>query len=58
MTHETKQNGRYALVGPAPGGYDWWAINDMEKMYAVVNVQASFPNAEQVIRFAWSQIPE
>jgi hypothetical protein len=52
-----ERKGKYALVGPVPHGY-WWAINDMEKMYAVVNVQASFPNAEQVIRFAWSQIPE
>ena len=28
MTQEIKQNGRYTLVGPVPGGYDWWAIND------------------------------
>lgn len=56
MKDETK--GKYALTSPTPGGYFWWAINDMEKMYAVATVQASFPNAEEVIRFAWSQIPD
>ena len=57
---ETKQNGRYVLVGPVPGGYDWWAINDFgpEKGYARVTVQADWPNAEAVIRLAWDQIPE
>ena len=58
MEPEWKQNRRYSLVGPVPGGSDWWEINDMEKMYAVTTVQASFPNAEKVIRFAWSQIPD
>jgi hypothetical protein len=52
---QPERKGRFALVGPA-GTYAWWAINDMEKMYAVTTVQASFPNAEEVIRFAWSQI--
>ena len=60
MESEQKQNGRYALVGPVPGGYDWWAINDFdpEKGYARVTVQADWPNAEQVIRLAWDAIPE
>jgi hypothetical protein len=54
----TERKGKYTLVAPADVGYDWWTINDMEKEYAVVTVQASFPNAEQVIRNAWAQLPE
>ena len=55
---EPEHKGKYALIGPVPGGDDWWQINNMQKMYAVVSVQATFPNAEQVIRFAWAQISE
>lgn len=58
MEAEWKQNRRYALVGPVVGGDQWWEINDMEKMYAVATIQSSFPNAEEVIRFAWSKIPD
>jgi hypothetical protein len=59
----TERKGKYALVPPArlvenPEGLDWWEINDMEEGYSIVTVQASFPNAEQVIRVAWAQIPE
>jgi hypothetical protein len=55
---QPERKGKFALVGPVPGGTQWWQINDREKMYAVVSVQASFPHAEEVIRFAWAQIPE
>jgi hypothetical protein len=59
----TERKGKYALVPPArsvehPESYDWWVINDMEEGYSIVTVQASFPNAEQVIRNAWAQLPE
>lgn len=50
---ETK--GKYTLTPPS-GAFNWWEINDMEKMYAVITVQASFPNAEAAIRFAWDQL--
>jgi len=53
-----ERKGKYALTYPIPDGYDWWAINDMEKMYAIVTVQASVPHAEEIIRFAWSKLPE
>jgi hypothetical protein len=50
------RKGRYALAHPTPGGYAFWAINDMEAMKNWLAVPADFPNAEQVIRFAWEQI--
>jgi uncharacterized Rossmann fold enzyme len=55
---DSERKGKYALVGPTPHGNNWWAINDMKKMYAVATVQASFPDAEEVIRFAWAKIPD
>ena len=55
---EPERNGKYALVGPVKGGYDWWSINDMEEMYAVVTVQAKVPQAERIIRFAWDLLPK
>jgi hypothetical protein len=56
---QPERKGKFALVGPGKhGSPDWWQINDLEKMYAVVSVQASFPHAEEVIRFAWEQIPD
>ena len=57
VDQNAEQKGKYSLVHPVPGGYFWWAINDMEKMYSVVTVQADFPNAEKVIRAAWDQLP-
>jgi hypothetical protein len=54
----TERKGKYVLAGPVPAAYDWWSINDMVKGYSIVTVQASFPNAEQVIRNAWAQLPE
>lgn len=54
----TERKGKYVLAGPVPAAYDWWVINDMEEGYSIVTVQASFPNAEQVIRNAWAQLPE
>ena len=53
MTVERK--GKYAFTPPS-GTFDWWEINDMERMYAVFTLQISFPNAEKVARFAWSEI--
>jgi hypothetical protein len=52
-TEHVERKGKYTLVPPA-GAHDWWQINDMELMYAVVSVQASFPDAEKSVRFAWS----
>jgi hypothetical protein len=31
-------------------------INDMERMYAVVSVQSSVPDAEKITQFAWDKI--
>jgi hypothetical protein len=53
---QTTDDGRYVLAHPVSGGFDWWEINDMQKMYAVVTVQASFPEAEQVARFAFDKL--
>lgn len=47
---------RYSLAHPVEGGYQWWAVNDMEKMYAVVSVSASAPYAEEIARFAFAKI--
>lgn len=55
LQEDARSGGRYALVGPVQG-VDWWQINDMEKMYAVVSVQASLPEAEKIIHYAWDQI--
>ena len=53
---QPERKGKYALAGPTAGGFDWWMINDLEKMYAVVIVQASFPDAEKVIRGIWDRL--
>ena len=37
---QPERKGKYALAGPTAGGFDWWMNNDLEKMYAVVIVQA------------------
>lgn len=50
-----ERKGKYAFTPPS-GAYDWWSINDMEKMYSVVSVQSSFPGAENIVRFAWESI--
>jgi hypothetical protein len=50
-----ERRGKYAFAPPS-GAHDWWEINDMEKMYAVVSIQASVPHAEEIARFAWSKI--
>lgn len=55
---QPERKGKFALVGPVPGGTHWWQINDTEVEYAIVSVQAPFPHAEEVIRFAWAQIPD
>lgn len=52
---ESSRKGKYALARPA-GAHDWWQINDMEKMYAVVSIQASFPDAEKIIMDAWANL--
>ena len=56
MVMQPERKGKYALAGPTAGGFDWWMINDLEKMYAVVTVQASFPDAEKVIRGIWDKL--
>ena len=52
-----ERKGKFVLSPPS-GTHDWWEINDMEKMYAVVSIQSSFPGAEQVAHDAWSHIGE
>ena len=49
---------RFRLAHPVSGGYDWWAINDMENQYAVVTVKASLSHAEEIARFAFDKIKE
>lgn len=53
---QPESKGKYVLVGPTATGFDWWMINDLEKMYAVVTVQVSFPDAEKIIRNAWDAL--
>lgn len=36
---------RYQLCPPVPGGYAFWAINDMKRMYALVTISKYFPDA-------------
>lgn len=52
-----ERKGKYVLSGPS-GGYDWWTIGDTEKEYELITVQSIFPNAEEIIRFAWNKITE
>lgn len=51
-----KTSERFVLAHPVEGGNQWWEVNDMEKQYAVVTVQASVPHAEEIARFAYSKI--
>ena len=53
---EKTDNGRFALVGPVKGGIQWWEINDMQKMYAVVSVSATIPFAEEIAKYAFEKI--
>ncbi len=39
---------RYSFVPPISGGEQFWLINDMEEMFAVVSISVKYPNAEQV----------
>lgn len=55
METAVERKGKYALSPPS-GAHDWWQINDMVLMYAVVSVQSSVPGAEEIIRFAWSMV--
>jgi hypothetical protein len=55
MPREVERKGKYVLAPPS-GELDWWEINDMEKMYAIVTIQASIPGAEEIARFAWSKL--
>lgn len=52
-----ERKGKYAFSPPS-GAHDWWDINDMERMYAVVSIQAGIPSAEVIARFAWGAIRE
>lgn len=53
---EFTSNGRFALANPVKGGIQFWEINDMQKMYAVVSVSASLPFAEEIARQAFDKI--
>ncbi len=50
-----ERKGKYAFSPPS-GSHDWWQINDMERMYAVVSIQASALHAEEIARFAWDRL--
>ena len=50
-----ERKGKFAFTPPS-GDNDWWMINDMERMYAVVSVQSSVPDAEKITQFAWDKI--
>jgi hypothetical protein len=54
-TSKVERKGKYALT-PPQGANDWWEINDMEKMYSIVTVQAEMPSAEEIMRFAWGRL--
>ena len=41
---------RYSFVPPISGGEQFWLINDMEEMFAVVSISVKYPNAEQVAK--------
>ena len=47
---------RYRLAEPFKGGSDWWEISDMVKEYAVVTIQADFPDAEALAQLAFSKV--
>lgn len=55
--NSVERKGKYALSPPSED-HDWWEINDMEKMYAVVTIQSSIQDAEAIARFAWDKITE
>lgn len=44
------QTGRYALVGPVNGGYAFWAINDLQRGYALVSISKNVPDARQLAK--------
>jgi hypothetical protein len=50
-----ERKGKYAFVPPSRT-CDWWEISDMERMYAVVTIQAGAPGAEAIARYAWRMI--
>jgi hypothetical protein len=41
---------RYSFVPPISGGEQFWLINDMQEMFAVVSISVKYPNAEQVAK--------
>lgn len=50
-----ERKGKFALTPPSDS-HQWWEINDMEQMYAVVSIQSTFSWAENIIRLAWNNI--
>jgi hypothetical protein len=58
MSNIVERKGKYALVGPSSGGFNWWQIIDTENEYAVMDMKASLPHAEEIARYAWAQFPE
>jgi len=52
------QKGKYELAHPVDHPILDATVDDMERMYAVVSVHVSFPDAEKVIRAAWDSLPE
>lgn len=49
---------RYSLCPPIPGGNQFWEINDMEQMFAVVAISASLPHAEREARRLYAMLTE
>ena len=53
---DENRKGKYALSPPS-GPHDWWNINDTTVEDAVFTIRADFPDAEEIVRLAWSKIP-
>lgn len=48
---------RYVLAPPPEhGGLQFWEINDMQEMYAIVAIHKSFPNVEQVMNDLYKKL--
>jgi aminopeptidase C len=47
---ENSKSGRYSLCAPVEGGCQWWMINDLKRMYAIVQISVHYPGAEAAAR--------
>ena len=51
-------NNRYSLCPPVKGGIQFWEINDMEKMFALVSISVHYPNAEDEAKRLYAIVTE